>query len=82
VRKVYRAECWQEGPWVYFEITADAFLRGMVRNLVGQLCWLGQERCSLAEFRAIWEARDRKQAAPPAPAHGLCLVRVEYDEVD
>ncbi len=81
VRTVYRAECWREGPWVYFEITADAFLRGMVRNLVGQLCWVGLGRCSVEEFRAVWESRDRGRAAPPAPAHGLCLVRVEYDGV-
>ncbi|MGC8873258.1 MAG: tRNA pseudouridine(38-40) synthase TruA [Chloroflexia bacterium] len=81
VRTVYRAECWREGPWVYFEITADAFLRGMVRSLMGQLCWVGLGRCSTSEFEAVWASRDRARLAPPAPAHGLCLVRVEYDGV-
>lgn len=81
VRTIQTARCWAEAPWVYVEVAAGSFLRHMVRNIVGQLVQVGQGRCSLEEFQAILAARDRRQAAPPAPAHGLCLIRVEYDGV-
>ncbi len=79
VRRIEEARCWRQEAWVYFSLTANAFLRRMVRNIVGQLVQLGQGHCTLEEFREIWLARDRRRAAPPAPPEGLCLVRVEYE---
>lgn len=82
VRQLYEACCWQEEIWIYVDVTANAFLRRMVRNLVGQLKLVGAGRCDLAGFRDIWEARDRRRAGPPAPPQGLCLMRVEYDDAE
>ncbi len=81
VRVVSSARCWADAPWIVVEIAANAFLRHMVRNIVGQLVLLGQGRCDLARLAAILEAGDRRQAGPPAPPQGLCLVRVEYEQV-
>ena len=63
---------------IVFELTANAFLTGMVRRLVNTLTQVGEGRLSVAEFAERVAAADAALAAPPAPACGLCLVRVEY----
>ena len=78
VRTVYRAKCTREGSFVYFDIVANAFLQRMVRSIVGTLLEVGTGKLSPADFREILEATDRRRASPPAPAHGLCLMKVNY----
>lgn len=78
VRTVRRAEWCAEGPLLRFEITADAFLRGMVRAIVGTLLWVGRGKIDATAFAEIVSLRDRAKAGPSAPANGLCLVAVEY----
>ncbi len=63
--------------WIY-RVTADRFLRNMVRALVGTLLDLGREKISLTHFRQIIESKDRGQAGASAPPQGLYLVNVEY----
>jgi tRNA pseudouridine38-40 synthase len=63
-----------------FNITADRFLRNMVRSIVGTLIELGRGRISLMEVRNIIEARDRSKAGMSVPAHGLYLVNIEYPD--
>src|SRR5262249_22719411 len=58
--------------------TANAFLAGMVRRLVGALALIGEGRLTVAEFQAILEARDQRHPGAAAPAHGLCLTGVVY----
>lgn len=79
VRTVTAAE-WHIGEdgILGFEIEADGFLRGMVRNVVGTLAAVGQGRLSPGDIPRILEARDRRCAAACAPARGLFLVRVIY----
>jgi tRNA pseudouridine38-40 synthase len=79
VRTVRRAEWCSRGAQLWFEITADAFLRGMVRAVVGTLLWVGRGKIDVATFGEIIESRDRSRAGPSAPARGLCLVAVEYE---
>lgn len=64
-------------PLVY-RVSATAFLRHMVRNIVGTLVEVGRGRRAAQSIPALLDARDRTQAGATAPAHGLCLVRVEY----
>jgi tRNA pseudouridine38-40 synthase len=68
----------REGDVINFELTADGFLRHMVRNIVGTLVEVGRGRFSTDEFVAILDARDRTRAGLAAPPHGLYLVRVAY----
>jgi tRNA pseudouridine38-40 synthase len=65
---------------VRIEAFGRSFLRHMVRNLTGTLVEIGQGRHSVSALAAILVSRDRSKAAPSAPAHGLCLERVLYDE--
>ena len=80
VRTIRSAEWCSEGSLVRFEITADAFLRGMVRAIVGTLLWVGRGKIDSAAFGDIVDSRDRGKAGPSAPANGLCLVSVQYDQ--
>jgi len=59
---------------------ANGFLRHMVRNLVGTLVEVGKGRRNPEEFLQIFQARDRRLAGAKAPAHGLFLKMVYYDE--
>jgi len=62
-----------------FEIEANAFLRGMVRRLVGTLLLVGSGLLTEDGLREILASRDISRAGVPVPACGLCLWRVCYD---
>lgn len=78
VRTVYRATWQRQGEMLYFDITADAFLRHMVRIIVGTLLLVGMGRLTARDVRAILLARDLNHPQAAAPACGLCLMRVNY----
>ena len=63
-----------------FVLTADGFLTHMVRNLVGTLLEVGRRRMEPERIEEVLVTRDRRRAGPTAPAKGLCLTRVVYDE--
>mgnify|MGYP000925514263 CR=1 FL=1 len=67
----------EEGTWI-FTITADRFLRNMVRAIVGTLLEVGRGRLTDAGFRHVIEALDRGRAGDSAAAEGLALVEVHY----
>jgi len=62
----------------YFEITADRFLRNMVRAIVGTLFLVGTQKRTIEEFRNIIESKNRKQAGKSVDACGLFLFKVGY----
>jgi tRNA pseudouridine38-40 synthase len=68
----------REGNLIVIAIEANAFLRGMVRSIVGTLVAVGRRKTSFAEFKEIFEARNRCRAGMTAPPHGLFLVEVKY----
>ncbi len=81
VRTVSEARWTADGSGEHtFTITANAFLYRMVRTIVGTLALVGQGRMTPEDFRGILDARERSQAGPPAPAHGLTLVSVTYGD--
>ncbi len=65
-------------PIYQFVITADRFLRNMVRAIVGTLFAVGRGKLSLTDFQAIIDAKNRCSAGQSAPSDGLYLVHVEY----
>lgn len=65
-------------PMLHIEVEATAFLKNMVRILVGTLVQAGKGKMSTEHVRGLLEKGDRTQAGPTAPAHGLILVRVHY----
>ncbi len=78
-RKVLNAQWQDEGDGVLaFGIEADAFLRRMVRTLVGTMLRTGVGRVTVDGFADLLQGRARIEAADAAPAHGLYLERVRY----
>jgi tRNA pseudouridine38-40 synthase len=77
VRQVFYSRVVTDGVLVRYEIEATAFLRHMVRNIVGTLVEIGHRRRS-TDLSALLSARDRTQAGATAPACGLCLEAVRY----
>lgn len=77
--KVTKAEWIQTSPttW-YFEITANRFLRNMVRAVVGTLIDVGRGRFSVEEFCKVIEGKKRTEAGESMPGHALFLEKIEY----
>lgn len=74
-----------EAKWVqmnetryYFEISADRFLRNMVRATAGTLLEIGQGKMEPSEMKTILEKMNRSAASQSAPGQGLFLCRIEY----
>jgi len=65
----------------YFEITANRFLRNMVRAVVGTMIEVGRGRLSLDEFRRVIEGKRRSDAGESMPGHALFLERIDYPTV-
>lgn len=80
IRTVFRAGWRNEGCTILFDIEADAFLPQMVRRLAGAQVRIGQGSATVEEFIAKLERAELASIGPTAPAHGLCLERVWYDE--
>jgi tRNA pseudouridine38-40 synthase len=78
VRTVLRAEWLRKEDEYEFWIEADAFLFRMVRTIAGTLLEIGGGRRDPGDVRRLLENRARDQSAPPAPACGLCLMRIDY----
>lgn len=68
----------QEENQLVFTITADRFLRNMVRAIVGTMINIGQEKIQPEQLRTIIESKNRSQAGFSAPAHGLFLTQILY----
>lgn len=69
------------GDW-YFSISANRFLHGMVRTIVGTLMEVGHGKRPIDELLSILESRDRRLAGQAAPARGLVLEQVTYPDSD
>ena len=72
----------KEGSRLVFTISADRFLRNMVRAIVGTLVNVGLHKTTLAAFIQILESRDRNKAGFSVPAHGLYLTKITYDYIN
>jgi tRNA pseudouridine38-40 synthase len=78
VRRVERIEVRREGDYLWLEITANAYLHHMVRNIVGTLLAAQSEAQPAAAVAQVLASGNRRFAGATAPAAGLYLWRVEY----
>ena len=69
-----------DGPFVWIDITADGFLYNMVRAITGTLVQVGRGRMTADELTGVLASGTRDDAGETAPACGLYLMQVEYDE--
>lgn len=77
--KIYKAEWQQNGKELKFTISANRFLRNMVRAIVGTMVEIGTGKIEVNDLRKIIEDQNRGSAGSSAPAHALFLVDVGYD---
>jgi tRNA pseudouridine38-40 synthase len=79
-RRIVFTAGWEEfrGDVLAFRISADAFMRSMVRVLVGTMLEVSSSRRDVAGFTALLEGAERSEAGDTAPAHGLYLESVGY----
>jgi len=76
--KIKEARWKEENGQLVFKITADRFLRNMVRAVVGTMTEIGENKIDEKKFRDIIEGKSRSDAGFSVPAHALYLVDVKY----
>lgn len=77
---VQDVSCQRQGPFIQIEVQASGFLYGMMRLLLGLLVEVGTQARSLENFTDIWVHERRELVKYSAPARGLCLLRVGYQD--
>ncbi|CAA7390533.1 tRNA pseudouridine(38-40) synthase TruA [Chryseobacterium fistulae] len=77
--KMYKAEWIQNGSELIFTVSANRFLRNMVRAIVGTMVEIGAGKIEPEDLRKVIENKNRNAAGTSAPAHGLYLVDVGYE---
>jgi tRNA pseudouridine38-40 synthase len=79
IREIHAVTITEVAPdLIHVEVCGNAFLRNMVRILVGTLVDVGEGRRTPSHILEIIESKDRTQAGRTAPAHGLYLLEVYY----
>lgn len=78
MRDIMRLQIRRHHSFVLARIEANAFLRGMVRNIMGTLIEVGAGKRQADDIPRLIATRERKQAGPTAPAQGLCLLKARY----
>ncbi len=81
VRKITKATIKEDNGKIIITFTGNGFLRYQVRNMVGLLIKIGEEKIEPSSVQKIIESKDRTKAAKTAPAEGLYLVDVIYKTV-
>jgi len=76
--RITRASWEEKGDMLVFTISADRFLRNMVRAIVGTMVDVGTGKKTIGEFEEIIRKKDRGMAGKSAPARGLFLTAVDY----
>ncbi len=68
----------QSKTQIKFKFKSKSFLKNQVRSMVGCLKFIGEKKWSLKKFENVIKSKNRKNCAPPAPAHGLYLEKITY----
>ncbi|MGG7036609.1 MAG: tRNA pseudouridine(38-40) synthase TruA [Flavobacterium sp.] len=79
---IFEAHWKQDDSKIVFTISADRFLRNMVRAIVGTMINIGTGKISMDDFEKIIESKNRSKAGFSVPAHGLYLTKIEYDYLE
>ncbi len=80
VRTIFSSALSREAEQLIYRVHGDGFLYHMVRNIVGTLLEVGRGRIAVGDIPAVLASKERAAAGATAPAQGLFLVRVEYDD--
>jgi tRNA pseudouridine38-40 synthase len=77
--RLFRLSIQHRQDLILITVNGTNFLQHMVRNIVGTLVWVGQEKIPPKSMKSILKAKDRRLAGPTAPAQGLFLLSVDYE---
>lgn len=81
IKTLDQLDCTRSGEIIEVRASARSFLHNQVRSLVGSLKLVGEGRWTKDDLFAALEARDHAACGALAPAHGLYLVKVDYDSI-
>lgn len=79
VRTIYQLSVEKDGDIITISVTGSGFLYNMVRIIAGTLMEIGRGAYPPEKIRLILEGKDRSLAGPTAPAHGLTLIKIDYE---
>ncbi|HEU0283183.1 MAG TPA: tRNA pseudouridine(38-40) synthase TruA [Gallionella sp.] len=79
VKHLHQLDIRRHGEMLILDLSADAFLHHMVRNIIGCLVYVGKGKHSPQWMKEILEGRNRNQAAPTFAPDGLYLRRIQYE---
>ena len=80
VRTIYACDVEKEGDIITIRVTGNGFLYNMVRIIAGTLVQIGGGAIKPEAMEAILLKKDHSAAGPTAPAHGLTMMRIEFEE--
>ena len=78
IRTIYKAKIQQEDNIIKITFEGNGFLRYQVRNMVGILIRVGENKISPKDVEKILESKDRKKSGKTAPPEGLYLTKISY----
>ena len=78
IKKIYPIKISKVNEIIKIRISSKSFLQNQVRSIVGCLKYLSTHKWSLNQFKKAFKSKKRINCAPPAPAHGLYLLRIKY----
>jgi len=79
VKTLDSIKLWREDEYVYMEVSARSFMYHQVRNIIGTLVLVGDNRWSIEDFKEAFEAKDRSRGGVTAPACGLYFKEIKFD---
>ena len=79
VKHLHQLDIFRHGETLVFDLSADAFLHHMVRNIVGCLVYVGKGKYPPQWMKETLESRERRLAAPTFAPDGLYLRRIRYE---
>lgn len=79
IREIYQLKVLRDGDIIRFRIVGSGFMQHMIRSIVGTLLLVGDGTVEPEDIDVILKSRDRSRSGPPVPAHGLYLMKVEYE---
>jgi tRNA pseudouridine38-40 synthase len=80
IRTIYSCSVTLDHKYIYIDIKGNGFLYNMVRIITGMLIEVGRDKLEANDLKKILIAKDRSQATKTAPANGLTLMEIYYDE--
>ncbi len=80
IRTIHAIDISRKDELIVLQVTANAFLHHMVRNITGSLIAVGKQKSTPAWIKEVLEAKDRRLAGVMAPAQGLYLENVSYPD--